>query len=249
MAPDLADDLALAERLVRTASGIALASRGGAVERKGLATDVVTEADRRAEAALVDLLAAERPADGVVGEEGAAVAGGGRRWLLDPVDGTLNFSVGIPVWCAAVALLDANGALVAAVHDPVHDELFSAARGCGAACNGAPVRVAVAPPLGDAVVATFVDARRRDDSVRAATSALARCVGAMRAAGSGTLELAWVAAGRLHAWVQPDTEPWDWHPGALLVAEAGGVVRVRGRWHLAAGGEALARELEALLLI
>jgi len=241
------DDLALAERLVRTASGIALDSRGGAVERKGLATDVVTEADRRAEAALVQLLAAERPGDGVVGEEGAAVAGDGRRWLLDPVDGTLNFSVGIPVWCAAVALLDGNGALVSAVHDTVHDELFSAARGRGAHRNGEALRVAAAPALAEATVATFVDARRRDDRVREATNALTRSVGAMRAAGSGTLELAWVAAGRLHAWTQPDTEPWDWHPGALLVVEAGGVARVHGRWHLAAAGEALVRELEALL--
>ena len=241
------DDLALAERLVRTASGIALDSRGGAVERKGLATDVVTEADRRAEAALVQLLAAERPGDGVVGEEGAAVAGDGRRWLLDPVDGTLNFSVGIPVWCAAVAQLDGNGALVSAVHDTVHDELFSAARGRGAHRNGEALRVAAAPALAEATVATFVDARRRDDRVREATNALTRSVGAMRAAGSGTLELAWVAAGRLHAWTQPDTEPWDWHPGALLVVEAGGVARVHGRWHLAAAGEALVRELEALL--
>lgn len=241
------DDLALAERLVRTASRIALDSRGGAVERKGLATDVVTEADRRAEAALVELLAAERPGDGVVGEEGAAVAGDGRRWLLDPVDGTLNFSVGIPVWCAAVALLDGNGALVSAVHDTVHDELFSAARGRGAHRNGEALRVAAAPALAEATVATFVDARRRDDRVREATNALTRSVGAMRAAGSGTLELAWVAAGRLHAWTQPDTEPWDWHPGALLVAEAGGVARVHGRWHLAAASEALVRELEALL--
>jgi myo-inositol-1(or 4)-monophosphatase len=243
----LADDLALAERLVRTASRIALESRGGAVERKGLATDVVTEADRRGEAALVELLAAERPGDGVVGEEGAAVAGDGRRWLLDPVDGTLNFSVGIPVWCAAVALLDGDGPLVSAVHDPVHEELFSAVRGRGAWCNGAALRVAAAPALAEATVATFVDARQRDDRVRETTDALTRSVGAMRAVGSGTLELAWVAAGRLHGWTQPDTEPWDWHPGALLVAEAGGVARVRGRWHLAAAGEALVRELEALL--
>ena len=96
-------------------------------------------------------------------------------------------------------------------------------------------------------MATFVDARRRDGDTRAATEALMRGVGALRAVGSGTLELAWVAAGRLHAWVQPDTEPWDWHAGALLVAESGGVARVSGRWHVAAAAEGLARELEALL--
>ena len=86
-------------------------------------------------------------------------------------------------------------------------------------------------------MATFVDARRRDAEVAAGTERLLRRVGALRAVGCGTLELAWVAAGRLHGWVQADVEPWDWHPGALLVAEAGGAARVAGRWHAAAGGE------------
>jgi myo-inositol-1(or 4)-monophosphatase len=240
-------DLALAQRLVRTATAIALGERGGAVERKAFATDVVTQADRRAEAALVEILRSERPADGIVGEEGAAVAGHGRRWLLDPVDGTLNYSVGLPIWCAAVALVDGDEALVSAVHDPLRDDLYSAVRGAGARCNGSPLRVASAPALADATVATFIDARRRDGGVRTATDALTRSVGAVRAVGSGTMELAWVAAGRLHAWTQPDAEAWDWHPGALLVAEAGGVARVQGRWHVAAAGDGLARELEALL--
>ena len=240
-------DLALAQRLVRTATRIALASRGGVVERKGLATDVVTEADRRAEAALVEILRAERPDDGIVGEEGAAVAGSGRRWLLDPLDGTLNYSVGLPAWCGAVVLVDDAGPVASAVHDALHDELFSAARRRGAHCNGTVLRVQGAPPLADATVATFVDARRRDADVGAATDALTRGVGALRAMGSGTLELAWIAAGRLHAWAQADTEAWDWLPGALLVAEAGGVARVHGRWHVAAAADALAGELEALL--
>jgi len=89
-------DRALAERLVRLAGAIALELRGGAVDVKAGATDVVTEADRRAEAALLEVLRAERPGDGVLGEEGAAVAGGERRWLLDPVDGTLNYASGLP---------------------------------------------------------------------------------------------------------------------------------------------------------
>jgi myo-inositol-1(or 4)-monophosphatase len=240
-------DLALAERLARTATAAVLAARGGASERKGLATDVVTEADRRAEAAMVALLQAERPADGIVGEEGTAVAGDGRRWLLDPVDGTLNFSLGAPVWCSAVALVDAAGPLVAAAHDPLRDELFAAARSGGARCNGSPIRVGPAPRLAEATVSTFVDVRRRDAEVTPATDRLTHSVGSLRSFGSGTLELAWVAAGRLHAWVQADTEAWDWQPGALLVAEAGGVARVRGRWHVAAAGAGLAEEIEVLL--
>jgi fructose-1,6-bisphosphatase/inositol monophosphatase family enzyme len=238
-------DRALAERLVRVAGALALELRGVPAEVKSGATDVVTAADRRAEAALVALLRSERPGDGVVGEEGAAVAGDERRWLLDPVDGTLNYALGLPAWCAAVALLDAEGAAVSAVYDPVADELFSAARGDGATLNAAPLRVGAAPALADAVVATFVDVRRRDAAAVAGTEALLRGVGSLRAVGSGTLELAWVAAGRLHGWVQADVEPWDWHPGALLVAEAGGIPRVAGRWHAAAATPALAAEIVA----
>jgi myo-inositol-1(or 4)-monophosphatase len=237
-------DRALAERLVRLAGGIALELRGGEAEIKDGATDVVTEADRCAEAAQLDLLRAERPGDGVLGEEGAsAVADGDRRWLLDPVDGTLNYATGLPAWCSAVALLDGGGAVASAVYDPVAGELFSAARGEGAAVNGAPLRVAVGPALADAVVATFVDVRRRDAKIAAGTEALLGAVGALRAVGCGSLELAWVAAGRLHAWVQADVEPWDWHPGALLVAEAGGAARVAGRWHVAAAGASLAEQV------
>jgi len=242
-------DRALAERLVRSAGGLALELRGGPARAKEGATDVVTEADTRAEALLLDILREERPGDGVVGEEGADVAGGGaRRWLLDPVDGTLNYAAGVPVWCAAVVLVADDGPLASAVYDAVHDELWSAARGEGATRNGAPLRLtaaagAAAPSLADAIVATFVDARRRDAAITRATEDLAARVGALRALGCGTLELAWVAAGRLHGWIQPDVAPWDWHPGALLVREAGGVARVAGRWHVAAAAESLATEL------
>jgi myo-inositol-1(or 4)-monophosphatase len=238
-------DRALAERLVRLAGGIAVDLRGAAAEIKGAATDVVTEADTRAETALVELLAAERPGDAVVGEEGAAVAGGERRWLLDPVDGTLNYARGLPAWCAAACAVDGTGPLACAVWDPVADELFSAARGEGATVNGAPLRAEGAVALRDALVATFVDVRRRDGDVVAGTERLLRAAGALRAVGCGTLELAWIAAGRLHGWVQADVEPWDWHPGALLVAESGGAARVAGRWHLAAGDEGLLGELAA----
>jgi myo-inositol-1(or 4)-monophosphatase len=238
-----AADRALAERLVRVAGAIALELRGGAADAKGGPTDVVTEADRRAEAALLDVLRAERPGDAVVGEEGAAVAGGERRWLLDPVDGTLNYALGLPAWCAAVALLDGDGAVASAVYDPVADELFSAARGEGATLDGAPLRTAGPAALGDAVVATFVDVRRRDGAIAGGTERLLREVGALRAVGCGSLELAWIAAGRLHGWLQADVEPWDWHPGALLVTEAGGAAGVDGRWHVAAAGQALQAQI------
>jgi myo-inositol-1(or 4)-monophosphatase len=230
-------DRELAERLVRAAGSVALSLRGGAVGVKGLATDVVTEADLRAEAAMVELLRAERSGDGVRGEEGASLAGGGSRtWLLDPVDGTLNYARGLPAWCSAACVVDGSGALASAVFDPVARELFSAAR-------SAPVAASDATTLSEAVVATFVDMRRRDDAVVAGVERVLRSVGALRSVGCGTLELAWVAEGRLDAWVQADVEPWDWHPGALLVAQAGGAVVESGRWRVAARSVALADEL------
>jgi len=208
---------------------------------------VVTEADRRAEAALEATLRAERPDDGVTGEEGAAVAvafAGARRWLLDPVDGTLNYASGQPTWCSAAALVEDGEPLACAVYDPVHDELWSAARGEGATCNGAVLRVSGdGRHLEAATVAAFVDVRRRDPGIVAATDALTRRVGALRALGCGSLELAWVAAGRWHGFTQADAEPWDWFPGALLVAEAGGAVGVRGRWSVAAADAPLRDEL------
>jgi myo-inositol-1(or 4)-monophosphatase len=232
-------DRELAERLVHTAGAIALELRGGGAEVKGSATDVVTQADVQAEAAMVELLRVERPGDGVQGEEGAAVAAdGARTWLLDPVDGTLNYARALPAWCAAACVLDDGGALASAVFDPGACELFSAARG-----EGASSRDAGAPALGDAVVAMFVDVRRRDPELASGIERVLRRVGALRSVGCGTLELAWVAAGRLDGWVQADVEPWDWHPGALLVAEAGGAVAVSGRWFAAARSEALVDEL------
>ena len=233
-------DREVAERLVRAAGEIAVGLRGGPAGVKGLATDVVTKADLRAEAAMVELLRAERPGDGVRGEEGAAVAGGGgRSWLLDPVDGTLNYARGLPAWCSAACVVDSAGALACAVLDPVAGELWSAARGEGTSS------VLEAPALGDAVVATFVDMRRRDDEVSSGIERVLREVGALRSVGCGTLELAWVAEGRLDAWVQADVEPWDWHPGALLVASAGGCVVEAGRWRVAARSAELASELVA----
>ena len=254
MDAQLAADLDLAERAVRIAGDAALgfASRDLAVERKEAATDVATVADREAEAAVVALLAAERPEDGVLGEEGAA-SDGARRWLVDALDGTLNFISGVPGWCSAVALCDDDGPLVSAAWDPLRRELFSAARGSGCRLDGRPVEVRERTSTADALVATYVFVPRLDrPGVRAVLAELVAHVGALRMIGSGTLELAWVAAGRLDGWVQAEPYPWDWWPGALLVREAGGVADAvevpagAAPWHVAAS-RPLADELARLI--
>ena len=220
-------DRELAAAAAKAAAGVALERRGdaGTVHAKDAPTDVVSEVDRAAERAAVELIARERPGDGYLGEEGSErAARAGRMWVIDALDGTMNYLRGLNGWCAAVALEDERGALAAAVCDPVREELFTAARGEGAAGNGAPLRMAAEPrPLDAAVIATFLHQPKQHlPGVSETLQRVFSAAGSTRVTGSGTLELAYVAAGRLDGWIQPATYRWDWVPGALLVAEAGG---------------------------
>lgn len=224
-------DLDVACAVVRAAGPILLEKHGRvSVDVKSAPTDVVTEADREAEAASVAVLRELRPDDGILAEEGSN-RDGARQWTVDALDGTLNYTLGIPFWCTAVSLVDADGELLAsAVLDPARDELFCAARGEGAWVNGERLTVAGPDALNAAVLSTYVHPEPPPPEM----TALLDATGTVRALGSGSLELSWVAAGRLHAWAQYDALPWDWRPGALLVAEAGGTALERGRWSIAA---------------
>jgi myo-inositol-1(or 4)-monophosphatase len=251
------EDLAVAEAAVRAAVDAAQAVRAAAggrleTESKGVSANVVTEADRAAEAAAAAVLARHRPGDAILGEEGVDLPGDGRRWVVDGVDGTVAFANGLLCgWCSAVALEDGDGPLAAAVLDPSSGELAVAGRGRPTTLAGRAARVRAGRTLADAHVATFLrQDRLSEPGVRATGHALLDAAGLVRHAGPGSLELAWVAAGRLDAWLQPEVDPWDWLPGALLVREAGGDARVieRGaRWHLAGPAELL-DELERLLV-
>jgi myo-inositol-1(or 4)-monophosphatase len=239
------DDLELARAAVRAAAEAALALRDGPLspERKGSATNLVTEADRAAEAAVVELLRVERPRDGVLGEEGTMISGA-RHWLIDGIDGTLSFVRGLPGWGSAIALQERGETLAAAVFDPLAAELFAGGLDRGADVNGDPMRVAADRALSDAVVATHVPTG--DASAAELAAVLVRRAGVVRGGGSGSLELAWLAGGRIDGWIQHAPAPWDWEPGAILVAEAGGTVLVRGRWHIA-GSPRVAAELSSLV--
>lgn len=163
----LLDDLALAERAARAAGELLLERFGGparGLERKSSRTDMVSDADRDAEAAIEEILLGERPNDALVAEEGAHREGGsGRRWVVDPLDGTTNFLYGLPAWAVSIALEDEVGGAAGVVHDPVRGETFTAARGLGARLNGEPIRVSEPEKLGSALVATGFgyDAERR----------------------------------------------------------------------------------------
>ena len=243
-----ADDLSIAIVAAKTAAEAAQAARGAPLRAraKSVSADLVTDADAKAEAAAVTVLNVHRPDDAIVGEEGADQAGTGeRRWWIDGIDGTVAFASGLPGWCSAVVLEDEHGPAATAVYDPGADELHAVARG-----RGGETRLRAPRPLSEAHVAVFL---RQDrlvlPGVRETAHRLLDAAGLIRHAGPGTLELAWVAAGRLDAWLQPATDPWDWLPGALLVTEAGGVARTvqrQTRWHVA-GPSALVDELVALL--
>jgi fructose-1,6-bisphosphatase/inositol monophosphatase family enzyme len=187
---------------------------------------MVSDADRAAEEAITDLLRRERPDDALLGEEGATAGGSsGRRWVVDPLDGTTNYLYGLPVWAVSVAVEDAGGGVAGVVLDPSRDELFAAARGGGATLDGQPIRVREDAPLAESLIATgfAYDAAHRAEQSRVLEHVLPR-VRDVRRAGAAAIDLAWVAAGRLDGYYERGLKPWDWAAGRLLVAEAGGAV-------------------------
>lgn len=205
----------LAERL-RTAAEL--------VETKSSVTDMVTQVDRDAEALLVGRIRAERPDDGVLGEEGGEIVGtSGIRWVLDPLDGTTNYLYGYPAFAVSVAAEADGETVVGVVHDAARGETFVAARGRGARVDGRTASVSDKADLATALVGTGF-AYQRDH--RAAQAALLPrvlpAVRDIRRAGAAALDLCWVGCGRLDGFYERGLQPWDLAAGALFVREAGG---------------------------
>jgi myo-inositol-1(or 4)-monophosphatase len=196
------------------------------VERKSSATDMVSDADRDAEAIIRTILARHRPDDAIIGEESGVVSGdSGLRWVVDPLDGTTNYLFGQPVWSVSIACEDARGGVAAIVLDASRGEAFTATRGGGARVNGRPIAVSAADDLQRSLIGTgFSYAPAvREGQARALVEILPR-VRDVRRAGSAAIDLAWVACGRLDGYYELGTRHWDRAAGVLLVAEAGGVV-------------------------
>ena len=220
------------------------AGRDLEAEFKGVANPV-TAADLEAEAAVVAVLQEHRPGDGILAEEGsAAAADTGRRWVIDPLDGTVNFLHGLGHSAVSIALEDGAEAIVAVTLDPFRDEEFTATRGGGAFCNGEPIRVSSCATLDRALLVTGFAYDRRDHGqayTDVVAAALAEAQG-VRRLGSACLDLAWVACGRYDGYWEWGLAPWDLAAGALLVAEAGGRVtdsygdRARPQDVVASGG-------------
>jgi myo-inositol-1(or 4)-monophosphatase len=237
---DLAADAAVTAGLLLLES-FAEDAASHEVTSKSTPTDLVSEADRAAERAIREQLARERPRDGFLGEEGGDSAGdSGLRWVVDPLDGTVNFLFGIPQWCVSVAVQDGAGSLVGAIYDAVRGDLFTAVRGTPPTVQGhvgSQPRRAIGPSrppeprtltasrrsdLSTAMVATGLayDARVRAAQARVLTRTVPH-VRDIRRFGSAALDLAWTAAGRYDAYFERTVKPWDIAAGTLLCEAAG----------------------------
>jgi myo-inositol-1(or 4)-monophosphatase len=224
---------ALAEEVAREAAALLLErfEQGGepALASKSTPTDLVSEADLASERLIRERLAAARPDDAFLGEEGGGEEGSsGLTWVVDPLDGTVNFLFGVPQWCVSVAVRDEQGDLAGAVFDPCREELFSATREGPALLSGEPLRAPVGrcEELSTALVATGF---AYDAQVRAAQAeVLARLIPRVRDIrrfGSAALDLAWTAVGRYDAYFERTVKPWDIAAGVLVCERAGLAVR------------------------
>ncbi|MFM7206505.1 MAG: inositol monophosphatase family protein [Planctomycetaceae bacterium] len=198
--------------------------------------DLVTEADHASQAEVRRILLDAFPEHGFVGEEGeggrpplppgtSGHSGRGVRWIVDPLDGTTNYVHGFPAYCVSIALADGDDLLVAAIHDPLRDECFTASRGGGARLNGEPITAAPVTAAADAVVAVSFPAHvTRDSPAMADFVSILPQVHSIRRTGSTALNLAYIACGRLHAFWVRRIACWDVAAGMLIAREAGGTV-------------------------
>jgi myo-inositol-1(or 4)-monophosphatase len=203
---------------------------------KSSIVDVVTAADREVEQLIRDRIAGARPQDAVLGEEGGATGGSsGVTWVVDPIDGTVNYLYGIPHYAISIAVVEGEPdprtwtPLAAAVFNPAIDEVFTASRGRGAFLGPTRIRVAEPVPLERALIATgfAYDAAMRGRQGEVVARLLTR-VRDIRRQGTASLDLAGVAAGRLNAYYERTLNPWDHGAGELIAVEAGAVVKGLG---------------------
>jgi myo-inositol-1(or 4)-monophosphatase len=258
------DLLAIARSTAVTAGRLAHRRRVDGVEvadHKSSPVDVVTAADRETEALIRSLLADARPDDGFLGEEGAADAGtSGLTWVVDPIDGTVNYLYGIPHWAVSIALVEGEPdpttwrALVGCVVNPVSGEIYTATAGGGAFSGDQQLHVAEPVSLDQALIGTGFgyDARVRAEQ-GAVVAALLPRVRDIRRFGSAALDVCAVATRRLNGYFERGLQPWDHAAAALVATEAGAIVAGRdgapaSHELLVAAPAGLARNLEKTLV-
>ena len=225
------------------------------IEFKG-GIDLVTDADKASEAAILEYLAARCPGAAVLAEESGASGSGRLRFVVDPLDGTTNYAHGLPHFAVNVAVEDERGLAAGATFDPLRDELFLSARGEGATLAGDTIRVSSEDDLGRSLLSTGFpyDVHQDPEPPLLLLGAYMRRARGIRRMGSAALDLAYVACGRFDGFWEMKLKPWDLGPGILLVREAGGRVadyeggeRMMETGTICAAGPALHPRLMAVL--
>jgi myo-inositol-1(or 4)-monophosphatase len=224
---DRGELLELAVALARRAGSVIVEMRPDAVgtaTTKSSPTDPVTEADAAAEEIIVGGLGDARPHDTIVGEEGTDRTGtSGISWYVDPIDGTVNYLYGLPLYSVSIAAAVGAETVIGVVYNPISDELFTATAGGGAYRNGAEISVTDRPDLTTSVISTGFSYRSDRRKVQAdILSSLLPRIGDIRRLGSAALDLCMVAAGRVDGFYEESLNIWDYAAGKLVVEEAGG---------------------------
>jgi myo-inositol-1(or 4)-monophosphatase len=195
------------------------------IEYKGEA-DLVTVADRKSEALILERIRQQFPAHDVMGEEGARIeTGSDYKWYVDPLDGTTNFAHGFPVFCVSLAVDHRGQRVAGVVYDPTRDEMFTAELGSGARLNGEAIRVSSTSRLSDCLLATGFPSQKRhkNPNIHFYHQITLKTHG-VRRAGSAALDLCYVASGRFDGFWEFNLNPWDTAAGVLIAEEAGGRV-------------------------
>jgi myo-inositol-1(or 4)-monophosphatase len=204
------------------------------------AHDIKIAADKECQDLIYGILLQHHPDSACIGEEGdLGKPGAPVEWIVDPIDGTMNLAYGIPHFCVSIAARDAATQQIQAgvIYDPMRDELFTAQRGSGAWLNGAPIRVSPRTELSQAILAVgFAKSKESIDHCLKLYEYYGNKARKLRAMGSAALDLAYVAAGRLDAYIEQGVNLWDIAAGWLLVEEAGGVMeteqKVKGKYRV-----------------
>jgi myo-inositol-1(or 4)-monophosphatase len=222
--------LAVAQEAARAAASELRQRFGGpldGVRAKSTPTDLVSDADLAAESAIREVLGARRPDDAILGEEGGETGAGELLWVVDPLDGTINFLFGIPVFAVSIACEDSSGAIVGVVLDPIREECFAATRSGPATLNGAEIESPGRSDLSTALIATgfAYDSALRARQAAVAANVLPR-VRDIRRMGAAALDLCWSACGRYDAYYERGLNRWDLSAGGLVAARAGLELRV-----------------------
>jgi myo-inositol-1(or 4)-monophosphatase len=192
-------------------------------------SDFVTEVDRAAEAAIIEILREAYPDHGILAEESGlagSAADAEYQWIIDPLDGTTNFIHGVPQYAVSIGLAHKGIITQAVVYDPNRNELFTASKGGGAFLNEKRIRVSKRAKLAEALIGTGFPFRSFEhiDSYLAIFKDVAQKTAGMRRPGAASLDLAWVACGRMDGFWELGLSPWDIAAGTLLITEAGGLI-------------------------